>query len=135
MFEITRRYELQAAHHLPETPKNHKCHRMHGHTYHVWVTITGSPRPSDGWFMDFYDVDLLWDQVHAQLDHQVLNDIEGLSNPTTENLCRWIWDVLTPELRAYCDKAKMARGNGTPRLAEIRVSENERSVVTYRNFQ
>ena len=25
------------------------------------------------------------------MDHRYLNDIEGLSNQTTENIARWIW--------------------------------------------
>ena len=29
-----------------------------------------------------------------QLDHRYLNEVEGLANPTSENLARWIWDRL-----------------------------------------
>ena len=32
--------------------------------------------------------------IYEQLDHNYLNDIPGLENPTSENLCRWIWQQL-----------------------------------------
>ena len=39
---------------------------------------------------------------HDQLDHRCLNDIEGLENPTSENLARWIWKRLKPSLPGLC---------------------------------
>jgi 6-pyruvoyltetrahydropterin/6-carboxytetrahydropterin synthase len=38
--------------------------------------------------------------VLARLDHYYLNEIEGLENPTSENLARWIWRELKPGLPA-----------------------------------
>ena len=35
----------------------------------------------------------------ARLDHYYLNEIEGLENPTAENLARWIWTRVKPNLR------------------------------------
>jgi len=32
------------------------------------------------------------------LDHHYLNEVEGLSNPTSEVISRWIWDRLRPAL-------------------------------------
>ena len=32
------------------------------------------------------------------IDHSYLNDIEGLQNPSSENLCIWIWERLKPAL-------------------------------------
>ncbi|HET6375770.1 MAG TPA: 6-carboxytetrahydropterin synthase, partial [Methylocella sp.] len=37
------------------------------------------------------------------LDHNYLNDIEGLENPTAENIAIWIWDrvkVALPQLES-----------------------------------
>ena len=28
---------------------------------------------------------------YDQLDHHFLNEIDGLENPTSENLARWVW--------------------------------------------
>jgi 6-pyruvoyltetrahydropterin/6-carboxytetrahydropterin synthase len=36
--------------------------------------------------------------VLEQLDHVYLNDVVGLENPTIENISRWIWEKLAPQL-------------------------------------
>ena len=49
--------------------------------------------------MDFYDIDKVFkNKVHSELDHKYLNEIEGLSNPTTENLSVWIWRKIEKDL-------------------------------------
>ena len=35
---------------------------------------------------------------YEQLDHYYLNEIDGLENPTSENLARWIWQRVAPAL-------------------------------------
>lgn len=32
------------------------------------------------------------------LDHHYLNEIEGLENPTAENIAKWIWNKMKPIL-------------------------------------
>lgn len=61
------------------------------------VTLAGEPDPELGWFVDFGDVSaVVKPMVDEFLDHHHLNDI--LSNPTSENLCVWLWDALDPTL-------------------------------------
>ena len=36
--------------------------------------------------------------LYERLDHHYLNEVEGLENPTSENLARWIWERVTPAL-------------------------------------
>ena len=48
--------------------------------------------------MDFGDIKAAFKPVHAQLDHYYLNEIDGLENPTSENLARWIWERLDATL-------------------------------------
>ena len=48
--------------------------------------------------MDFADIKAAFEPVFEKLDHRYLNDIPGLENPTSENLARWIWQELHPEL-------------------------------------
>lgn len=38
------------------------------------------------------------DPILGQLDHYYLNDVEGLDNPTSETLARWIWERVMPAL-------------------------------------
>ena len=48
--------------------------------------------------MDFADLRKAFQPLFDQLDHYCLNDIEGLENPTSENLAKWIWLRLKPDL-------------------------------------
>lgn len=95
---LTREFTFEAAHHLPRAPEGHKCRRLHGHSFRVEVTVEGDVDPATGWFLDYGVIRDAVDPVRSKLDHYCLNDIEGLSNPTSEELCRWIWERLRPKL-------------------------------------
>ena len=109
--ELFTDFRFEAAHLLPKVPEGHKCARLHGHSYHIRITIEGEVDPETGWIMDFDVISQAFDPLLQQLDHYYLNDIEGLENPTSENLCRWIWTRLKPalpeltevEVRETCD--------------------------------
>lgn len=88
---ITKRFAFESAHFLPQVPPDHKCKRTHGHSYQVWVHVTGDVDACRGWIVDFGDIKTVWKELEDQLDHRVLNDIQGLENPTAENLAAWIW--------------------------------------------
>lgn len=96
--EIYKEFSFEAAHRLPNVPEGHKCGRLHGHTFYVRVYVTGEVDPHSGWVMDFAEIKAVFSPIYDQLDHYYLNDIEGLENPTSENLAKWIWDKLKPEL-------------------------------------
>ena len=115
--ELTREFCFEAAHRLPNVPPEHKCSRMHGHSYRVVVTVVGPVDPDAGWLIDFGELDAICAPVREQLDHQVLNEIDGLANATAENLTRWIYDHLQPQLGI---------------LAAVTVWETPRNSCTYR---
>ena len=94
--EIFKEFTFEAAHRLPHVPEGHKCARLHGHSYQVAVHVRGAVDPASGWIADFADVKRAFQPIHDQLDHHYLNEIDGLSNPTTEILARWIWQRLKP---------------------------------------
>ena len=96
--DIYKKFSFDSAHYLPKLPEDHKCKRMHGHTFNVEIHITGSINPEIGWIMDFAEIKTICDPVIKKLDHRVLNDIKGLDNPTSENLAKWIWDKEKPQL-------------------------------------
>jgi len=96
--EIFTEISFEAAHSLPNLPDGHKCQRLHGHSYHIEIHIVGSVNPQLGWVIDFADIKRVFKPIHDQIDHHYLNEIEGLENPTSENLARWIWDRLKPAL-------------------------------------
>jgi 6-pyruvoyltetrahydropterin/6-carboxytetrahydropterin synthase len=96
--EVFREFTFEAAHRLPFVPTDHKCARLHGHSYRVEVRVRGEVGNRSGWVVDFADIKVAFEPLHALLDHYYLNEIEGLENPTSENLARWIWDRLAAVL-------------------------------------
>jgi len=95
--ELTRDYRFEAAHRLPMVPPDHKCARMHGHSFRIEVVVSGEVDPKTGWLMDFGDITAVVEPLLKQeLDHRSLNDVPGLENPTSEHLCRWLWERLRP---------------------------------------
>ena len=98
VMRIAKQFDFDAAHWLPMVPDGHKCKRMHGHTYRVEVVIRDRVLP-DGFIMDYAVIANAWEPLHAILDHQCLNEIGGLENPTTESLVVFIVDRIKPALR------------------------------------
>ena len=60
--------------------------------------MDGQVDEAAGWVIDFADIQRAFEPLRAQLDHYYLNEIDGLENPTSENLARWIWQRLEPTL-------------------------------------
>ena len=96
--EIYKEFTIEAAHRLPNLPLDHKCSRLHGHSFHIRICVEGDLNPETGWIMDFAEIKDAYKPIFLQLDHHYLNEIEGLENPTSENLAKWIWDHLKPNL-------------------------------------
>jgi len=100
--DVFKEFSFEAAHRLPNVPPGHKCGRLHGHSFRVAVHVRGEIGEETGWVVDFADVKRAFAPLHDQLDHHYLNEIDGLENPTSENLARWIWRKLKPELPGLC---------------------------------
>jgi 6-pyruvoyltetrahydropterin/6-carboxytetrahydropterin synthase len=96
--DLFREFSFEAAHRLPHVPEGHKCGRLHGHSYRVEVHVSGDVDPATGMVVDFADITAAFQPVHDCLDHRYLNEVEGLDNPTSENLARWVWERLSPAL-------------------------------------
>ena len=86
--QLERVYCFQSAHRLPNTPPGHKCHNLHGHTYHARFFARGAVGDETGWVCDFALLDDAWAQIKPRLDHRDLNLL--LENPTSENLTHWL---------------------------------------------
>ena len=96
--EIFKEFIFEAAHRLPNLPPDHKCSRLHGHSFRVRIYVEGPVGVNSGWVQDFADIKTAFKPLYDRLDHYYLNDIEGLENPTSEILAVWIWDRLKPLL-------------------------------------
>jgi 6-pyruvoyltetrahydropterin/6-carboxytetrahydropterin synthase len=118
--EIFKEFSFEAAHRLPYVPADHKCARLHGHSYRVEVHVEGPVADSLGWVRDFAELSRAMKPLIERLDHYYLNDIEGLENSTSEVLARWIWDRLLPAL---------------PDLSQVVVRETCTSGCVYRGMR
>ncbi|WP_422362159.1 6-carboxytetrahydropterin synthase QueD [Reichenbachiella sp.] len=95
---IYKKFAFDSAHFLPNVPEGHKCKNMHGHTYHLTVYLEGDLDTELQWVMDFKELKDVVKPVIEQIDHQLLNDIKGLENPTAERIVVWIWEQIQPKL-------------------------------------
>lgn len=117
VMEILKEFTFEAAHRLPNVAPGHKCGRLHGHSFRVEVHVRGQVGADSGWVLDFADITQAFKPLWEQLDHNYLNEIEGLSNPTSEVLATWIWNRLQASL---------------PLLSKIVVQETCTSGCVYR---
>jgi 6-pyruvoyltetrahydropterin/6-carboxytetrahydropterin synthase len=115
--QIYKDFSIEAAHRLPNVPEGHKCARLHGHSFQVRISVEGPVGEQTGWIMDFGDIKAAFAPIYDQLDHHYLNDVEGLENPTSENLALWIWRKLKPAL---------------PELASVTIKETCTSGCVYK---
>jgi len=114
---LARGFSFEAAHRLPQAPPGHKCSRLHGHSFRVELLCEGDIEPLYGWLVDFAEIKRSFATVLDLLDHRYLNEIDGLDNPTAENLARWIWERVKPRL---------------PTLVQINVAETCTARCEYR---
>ena len=96
--EIFKVFTVEAAHRLPNVRPGHKCGRLHGHSFRIEVHVRGAVGAETGWVVDFADIKEAFQPLFDRLDHHYINEVEGLENPTSENLARWIWARLKPAL-------------------------------------
>jgi 6-pyruvoyltetrahydropterin/6-carboxytetrahydropterin synthase len=95
---LTKTIDFEAAHWLPCFPEGHKCRRLHGHSFKADIIVQGEVDQSQGYLIDFAHVKQATEPLLDQLDHRLLNDVPGLTNPTAEMLAKWIYDRLKPSL-------------------------------------
>ncbi len=102
---IGRTYRFEAAHYLPLVPEGHRCRKLHGHNYRIEITVRGH-LDARGFVCDFAEIDALIEPLLRRVDHQLLNEVEGLENPTAEIIAAWFL-------------------NGIPDCERVRVYEND----------
>lgn len=100
--EIWKDFTFEAAHRLPNVPADHKCARLHGHSFQASIFVKGTVVEPAGWVIDFADIKAAFHPYYEQLDHHYLNDIPGLENPTSEHIAHWIWSVVERKLPGLC---------------------------------
>ncbi len=115
--ELRKTFQIEAAHRLPSVPPGHKCGRLHGHSFVIEIGLVGPVGVQTGWVMDYADIKAAFKPLYDRLDHNYLNELPGLENPTSERLAVWVWRELKPRL---------------PLLTEVVVAETCTSRCVYR---
>ncbi|HET8828766.1 MAG TPA: 6-carboxytetrahydropterin synthase QueD [Pelobium sp.] len=93
---IYKQFTFDAAHYLPNVSESHKCRKVHGHTYHLTLFFEGAISREFGWIVDFSEIKRVVKPILNLVDHQFLNDVEGLENPTCELISVWLWERIKP---------------------------------------
>jgi 6-pyruvoyltetrahydropterin/6-carboxytetrahydropterin synthase len=111
MYEIFKEFTFEAAHHLAvNVADDHQYARLHGHSFKVEVFLKGELDKDKNWLCDFAEIERMITRLRSKLDHNYLNQIEGLEIPTLENIARWIWNRLDNELPGL-DRVLVRRGS------------------------
>lgn len=115
--EVYREFKFDAAHFLPNLPPEHKCRRLHGHTFRAVIYLDSEVGSETGWVRDFGEIKSICTPLIDELDHSCLNEIPGLENPTSENIAKWLWKRLKQLL---------------PELSTIEIKETSKTGCRYR---
>ncbi len=123
-FELNKDMHFSAAHFIPHEDAG-KCKVMHGHTYHINVTIGGHVLDPLGFLIDFKQ---LKDLVHKKYDHSVLNDHPEFQHrfPTTEQLA----EQICLSIQGFLETKE-----NQPVCLQVIVRETPTSYVVYRPKQ
>lgn len=109
---VFRRAHFNAAHRLfnPKWSKEKNddffglCNNVnyHGHNYELEVKVSGEVDPETGYLIDIKKLkELIYEEIELRFDHKNLNldtvEFKNL-NPTAENICFVIWNILREKL-------------------------------------
>lgn len=113
ILDLSQEFYFESAHTLARDYDSESSRRIHGHTYHAEVTIRGEPDARTGMIVDLAVLRSHIDLVRKELDHRLLDDVEGLGRPTIENLALFIGRRLrASEPRVVCVRvARKASGD------------------------
>lgn len=109
LFTISQRFFFDAAHTLRREIEAEGSRRVHGHTYHAEVFLTGQRDPATGMVLDLGLLRRALAEVRERLDHHMLDDVPGLGIPTLENLCLFIAEAMPEPLRENMARVRVWR--------------------------
>jgi len=93
-YELSQKFFFEAAHSLERNIDAEPSRRIHGHTYHAEVALTGTPSTASGMLVDLGLFRREIERVRSLLDHRFLDEVQGIGPATLENLCAYIFDQL-----------------------------------------
>jgi len=123
---LTKSFVFDACHYLPYHER--KCKFLHGHTYHMDISIKNKVLQETGMVMDFGEIKkIVEEEVLDKFDHGFLN--EYIEYPTCEVMISWIWFALSKRLKGI-DSIKVWETDGSS--CEMRASD---MVYYLQNFE
>jgi len=69
----------------------------------IEVSVEGEVNPKTGWIYDHANISDAMKSLLQMLDHEYVNDVEGLENPTIENMAHWFWERLESKCPGLCE--------------------------------
>lgn len=124
MFEISVEREFCAAHALVIKGEREP---LHGHNFHLAVTVADDSLDGDGLVIDFHALEGLVDGVIAAFVNQDLGAVRpfNLVNPSAERIAEHIASRVAEGLGTIASRA-------SARLSSVRLTEAPGCSVTYR---
>ena len=110
MYYVSKRMEIAGAHNL-KLDYESKCSNIHGHNWIITVYLKSKELDHNGMVMDFTQIKK---RIHNKLDHQYINNVIGETNPTAENMAKWIHD----EIGDKCYKVAVQESEGNTAVYE-----------------
>tara|TARA_B100000945_G_scaffold141886_1_gene113667 strand:- start:522 stop:938 length:417 start_codon:yes stop_codon:yes gene_type:complete len=129
MHKLIQIVRFESARRLPKVPKGHPCGNVYGLAFKLEIHVEGEMDPETGFVIDFGHIETGIKPIYNQIDHNYLNDIEGLENPTSEVLIKWIWEKLYGEFQNSWNRSKSEGFKS--KLVKLVLWENEVSKVEY----
>lgn len=116
---VTIREKFDAAHFLRDYEG--KCAGLHGHTYFVEITVSGTQLRQNGILIDFGEMKSIINSTIEEIDHKYLNEIPPFTeqSPTGENLAIYLAEGIKDKLPSDV------------RLTRIVIYESPDSWITY----
>lgn len=98
VIELKQEFYIESARFLSQLPKSHPCSQTHGHSFKITFIYRGEINPQIGWLEDYKALETRVKPILNKIDHKLLNEVKGLENPTTENLCIWLFEKVKKEI-------------------------------------
>ncbi|MFQ5480543.1 MAG: 6-carboxytetrahydropterin synthase QueD [Thermodesulfobacteriota bacterium] len=122
MYELTIKTEFSSAHNL--RGYEGACERLHGHNWHVEVSIEAEKTGPMGFVMDFKELKAATAAIIDKLDHRYLNETPPFTeiNPSAELIAKFIHDELV----------KIINDKKGVRVSKVLVWESDTAAASYR---
>ncbi len=120
MYKVAKEIMISATHRVREHQGG--CERIHGHNWKIIVTVGAEELNEMGMVIDFKDLKKAMHKIIMPMDHNDINTYPPFDviNPTSENLCKYIFDEMSKELN-----------NNRMKVVKVKVFETDTSYASY----